>query len=139
MTDQSGVHAEAAPAMQRGLIDQPLFDEAQIRRLREALGSEDLRDMLSAFPEAAGQAFRNIGTALASNDLEEGRRRAHAFKGTASSFGAARLASLARAMELEATSITSMMRLMPDLARAIDETLAVLPGIGGAASAEAKV
>ena len=116
--------------MSRSLIDQPLLDQVQIALLRDALGEEDLRAMLSEFPGAAAQALCGIDTALASNDLEEVRRLAHAFKGVASSFGAARLAAIAVEFELEATSIASMMQLMPPLARAIDDTLAALPDIG---------
>jgi histidine phosphotransfer protein HptB len=125
--------------MQRSLIDQPLFDEAQIALLRDALGEEDLRAMLSELPSAAGQACQNITTAVASSDLEEARRLAHALKGVASSFGAARLAAIAREFELEASSIASMMQRMPDLTAVLGETLAALPGIERAPSAGACV
>jgi len=124
--------------MQPGLIDQPLFDQAQIALLRGALGEDDLRDMLAELPGAAVQAFHEIWAALASNDLEEGRRLAHALKGVASSFGAARLASIAREFELEATSIESMKQRMPDLTHAIAETVAALPDLERAPSAGAK-
>lgn len=116
--------------MPRSLIDQPAFDQAQIALLRDALGEEDLRDMLSELPAAASQALYNMEMALASNDPEEVRRLAHAFKGVASSFGAARLAALAREFELDANSVASMMLRMPALAEAIDETLAALPDVG---------
>ena len=121
--------------MQPSLTHQPLFDVAQIALLRDALGEEDLRGLLSELPSAAGQAFDQIGAALASNDPEEVRREAHALKGVASSFGAARLAAIARELELEAASIALMLQLMPALANAIDDTLAVLPGIERAPSA----
>ena len=124
--------------MQRSLTDQPLFDQGQIALLLDALGEEDLRAMLSELPAAAGQAFHKIGAALASNDLEEVRRLAHAFKGVASSFGAARLAALAREFELDASSVTSIVLRMPALADAIDETLAALAVVGYAPSAGAE-
>lgn len=111
------------------LIDQPLFDLSQIALLREALGQDDLRAMLSEFADAAKRAFWGISRAVASNDLEEVRRRAHTFKGVAGSFGAARLAAIAVEFELEATSIASIVRRMPAFADAIDETLVSLPGI----------
>jgi histidine phosphotransfer protein HptB len=125
--------------MHRGLIDQPLFDMAQIALLRDALGEEDLRAMLSELPNAAGQACHKIRAALASNDLEEVRRLSHTLKGFASSFGAARLAAIACEFELEATSIASMMQRMPVFADAIDETVAALPDVERAPSAGAKV
>ena len=124
--------------MQRSLIDQPLFDQIQIGLLRDALGEADLRAMLSEFPGAARQAFHNVGMALAANDLEEVRRLAHAFKGVASSFGAARLAAIAGEFELEATSIASMLERMPALADAIEQTLATLPDVEHVTSAGAK-
>lgn len=111
------------------LIDQPLFDLSQIDLLRDALGEEDLCAMLSEFANAARQALCGLGAALACNDLEEVRRRAHALKGVAGSFGAARIAAIAVEFELDATSIASIERRMPDLADAIDDTLAALPGV----------
>jgi Hpt domain. len=125
--------------MPRNLIGQPLFDLSQIALLRDALGQEDLRAMLSELPSAAGQAFHQIGTALASNDLEEVRHLAHALKGVASSFGAARLAEIAREFELEASSIGWVTQRMPDFADAIDATLAALPDVDRAPSAGGKV
>jgi len=125
--------------MQRSLFDQPLFDQVQIALLRDALGEEELRAMLSEFPGTAALAFRNMGTALASNDLEEVRRVAHAFKGVASSFGASLLAAMARELETEAISSASMKKRMPALTRAIDETVAALPDIGRDPSAGAEV
>ncbi len=114
------------------LIDQPLFDLSQIALLRDALGEEDLRAMLSEFSGAARQAICGISAAISSNDLDEVRRRAHAFKGVASSFGAARLAAIAVEFELEATSIISIAQRMPALANAIDDTLAALADINRA-------
>jgi histidine phosphotransfer protein HptB len=122
-----------------GLIELPLFDRSQIALLRDALGEDDLRAMLSELPGTAEHAFCEIRTALATNDLEEVRRLAHAFKGVASSFGAARLAAIAREFELEAPSIASVAQRMPALADAIDETVAALPGVERASSAGAKV
>jgi HPt (histidine-containing phosphotransfer) domain-containing protein len=122
--------------MQGSLIDQELLDRTQIALLRDALGEEDLRAMLSEFSGAVGQALSGIATALASNDLEEVRRRAHTFKGVAGSFGAARLAAIAVEFELEATSIAWIVQRMPALADAIAETLAALPDVVGAPTGE---
>jgi HPt (histidine-containing phosphotransfer) domain-containing protein len=118
-------------------MDQPLFDLAQIALLRDALGEADLRAMLADLPGAAERAGQKIRTALASNDLEEVRRQAHTLKGVASSFGAARLAAIAREFELEATSIASMLLRMPALADAIEKTSAALPGVERAPSVAA--
>jgi HPt (histidine-containing phosphotransfer) domain-containing protein len=121
--------AAGQPGVQGGLLDVPLFDAAQIASLCDALGEEDLRDMLLDFPDAATEAFQNVATAVRSSDLEGARHLAHTLKGLASSFGAARLAEIARELELEAPSIVSMMQRMPVLTDAIDATLAALPDI----------
>jgi HPt (histidine-containing phosphotransfer) domain-containing protein len=121
----------------RTLIVQPLFDLCQISLLREALGEDDLRAMLSELPGAARQAFYEIQIALDGDDLEAVRRRAHSFKGVAGSFGAARLAAIALEFEIQSTSIASIVQRMPSLAEAIDETLAALAGVETGASAEA--
>ena len=115
--------------MSETLIVEPLLDLSHIALLRDALGEEDLGVMLAEFSSAAGHALCGIQTAVACNDLEEVRRRAHAFKGVAGSFGAARLAAFAAELELEAPSIASIMQRLPDLADAIEETLAALPGV----------
>jgi len=125
--------------MQRSLKELPLYDRIQVALLRDALGEDDLRAMLSELPSAARQAFHKIGSALASNDLEQVRRMAHAFACVAGSFGAARLAAIAREFELEAISIPAMTHRMPALAWAIDETVAALPDIGRDPSEGAKV
>lgn len=121
--------------MQPSLIELPLFDRSQIALLRDALGDDDLRAMLSELAGTAEHAFRDITAALASNDLEDVRRLAHAFKGVASSFGAARLAAIACEFELEAPSIASVVQRMPALADAIEETVAALPDVERAPSA----
>ena len=125
--------------MPRSLIEPPLFDQAQIALLRDALGQEDLRAMLSELPNAAARARDKMGAALASNDLEEARRVAHALKGVASSFGAARLAAVAGEFDLEATSNTSITQRMSALTNVIDKTVAAMPELDRPASAGAKL
>jgi histidine phosphotransfer protein HptB len=128
----------ARPQGDKGVTGGPLFDEAQIAALRDALGEEDLRAMLSELPSAAGQALHKIRTALVSSDLEAARRAAHALKGVASNFGAARLAAIARELELEATSIASISQHILVLADTIDKTLAALPDVERPPSARAR-
>ncbi len=122
--------------MPRSLIEQPLCDQARIALLRDALGEEDLRAVLSEFPGAARQALCGIAAALACNDLIEVGRLAHGFKGVASSLGALRLAVIARDLELEAASIAAMNEGMHAFAAAIDDTLAALTDIVSAVEVE---
>lgn len=118
------------------LTEEPLLDLGQIALLKAALGDADLQDMLSDFSTAAREAFVVIDTALASDDLIEARRAAHAFKGVAGSFGAARLAAIAVDMELRADSIAYIRQRMNALSDAIEETGAVLCEAGRAALAD---
>ena len=102
----------------------PLLDDAQLELLREALDADELLAMLSELPQAALQAIGSIDSAVRSNDLEEARRSAHVLKGVASSFGAARLAAMAREIELETPTIDCMVNCVPDLIETVNRTAA---------------
>lgn len=103
-----------------------LIDEDQIGLLREALEPEQLAAMLSELPLAARQALEAIEAAVGSTQLVEVRRAAHVLKGAASSFGAARLAEIARKIELELPSIEDVDGIMPLLVETIAKTNAAL-------------
>jgi HPt (histidine-containing phosphotransfer) domain-containing protein len=105
-----------------------LLDDAQLELLREALDEDELRAMLSELPEAARQAIDAIETSVAANDLDQARRSAHVLKGVASSFGAARLAAIAREIELELPSIASVATCVPWLIETVEQTAAAFPG-----------
>ena len=105
----------------------PLLDEDQIGLLREALDPDELAGMLSELPLAARLAREAIEAAVGSEQLEEARRAAHVLKGAASSFGAARLAEIARKIELELPSIEVVDGIMPLLIETIAQTTAALP------------
>ena len=110
------------------LRQMPLLDDAQLELLREALDEEELCAMLSELPQAAMQAIGSIEVAVQSNDLDEARRSAHVLKGVASSFGAARLAAMAREVELEIATIDCVEKCLPDLIKAVEQTAAAFPG-----------
>ncbi|WKA29844.1 Hpt domain-containing protein [Bradyrhizobium roseum] len=104
-----------------------LLDDEQIGLLREALEPDELAAMLSELPLAARHALAAIEAAVKSAELDEARRAAHVLKGAASSFGAARLAEVARAIELDLPSIADIDRTMPLLVEIIAQTTAALP------------
>lgn len=104
-----------------------VLDDDQIGLLREALEPEDLAAMLSEFPLTARRALEAIEAAVGSEELAEARRAAHVLKGAASSFGAARLAEIARRIELELSSIEDVDGIMPSLVETIAKTTAALP------------
>ncbi len=105
-----------------------LLDDAQLELLREALDEDELRAMLSELPEAARQAIDAIETSVAANDLDQARRSAHVLKGVASSFGAARLAAIAREIELELPSIECIATCVPWLIETVEQTAAAFSG-----------
>jgi HPt (histidine-containing phosphotransfer) domain-containing protein len=109
------------------LLTIPLLDDDQIGLLREALDPGELAAMFSDLPLAAQQALEAIGTATGSQNLDDVRRAAHVLKGTASSFGAARLAEIARVIELELASIAEVDQTMPLLVETVTRTTAALP------------
>jgi len=105
---------------------EPLFDDAQIEILRDAVGPEDLGDMLAELPRHAVRSLDAIEAALAADDFDQACHAAHVLKGVAGSFGAARLAAVAREMELESSSVTALRQLVPALADTIELTSAAL-------------
>jgi histidine phosphotransfer protein HptB len=112
--------------MQASAELQPLFDSEQLDLLRDALGPHELLAMLLQLPDAAAQSLDAIRVAVAADNVDEARRVAHMLKGFSSSFGAARLSSLAREMELELDTIAAISDRIPLLVATIDATLAEL-------------
>jgi HPt (histidine-containing phosphotransfer) domain-containing protein len=116
---------------------EPLLDPEQIAQLREALGPEDLGPMLAELSPQALLSLETIETALAADDLDQSRRAAHVLKGFASSFGAARLAAIARDIELVCPSVTAIRRCMPALVATIEATAAAIGELAATAGADA--
>jgi len=114
--------------MLEGVTQEPLFDESQIELLRDALGEDELGEMFADLPEAAQRSLAAIEVAVEANDLEQAKRAAHVLKGVAGSFGAARLALIAREIELELPSVASIAQTIPVLMAALNDTAASLPG-----------
>jgi HPt (histidine-containing phosphotransfer) domain-containing protein len=104
----------------------PLLDPEQIELLRQAMGPEDLGAMLAELPQHALQSLDAIKAALAADDRDQTRRAAHVLKGFAGSFGAARLAAVARDMELECPSVKALRQCMPALVETIEATAAAI-------------
>jgi len=106
----------------------PLLDVAQLDMLREALDEDELQAMLSELPQTAMQAIDAIEQAVKTNDLDGARRAAHVLKGVASSFGAARLAEMAREIELDMATIDRVAACVPELIATVERTAAAFSG-----------
>jgi histidine phosphotransfer protein HptB len=109
--------------------DDPLFDEAQIGLLRDAIGPEDLLTMLQDLPPAAKKSVDEIIDAVNVGDFDQARRSAHTLKGCAGSFGAARLASFAAEIELQSPSVGAMHRRLPELSECLRQTTVALSDV----------
>ncbi|GLH81184.1 hypothetical protein SSBR45G_60930 [Bradyrhizobium sp. SSBR45G] len=102
--------------------DVPLMDQDQLDLLRAALDPDELRAMLGQLPSAAEQGLAAIKAALAAGDLPQVCRAAHVLKGSASSFGAARLAEIARRIELDLTTSGEIEACLPVLCETVAAT-----------------
>ncbi len=92
--------------------------------------------MLADLPPAAAQGLGRIEKAIAAGDLEGMRRAAHALKGGAGSYGAARLAAAAKEFELAMLTIDAAIASIGALQEVVAETLAAFRRLGqGAAEA----
>ncbi|CCD85476.1 conserved protein of unknown function; putative Hpt domain protein [Bradyrhizobium sp. ORS 285] len=100
----------------------PLIDQDQLDLLQAALDPDELRAMLVALPSAAAAGLAAIKAALAADDLPRARKAAHVLKGSSSSLGAARLAELARVIELELATAEEIEAHLPPLDETIDAT-----------------
>ncbi len=109
----------------------PQFDMAQLGMLREALGDDNFHALLVGLPDAGSTIIKQIAAAIASGDLGSARRAAHDLKGMAGSFGAVRLADLARAIELEPLTLEEVSDRVTALADAVEMARAGLSEIWG--------
>lgn len=76
-------------------IDPHTFDELQANA-----GADFVAELVQTFAEEAPGLLAELHDALAANAVERFRRAAHSLKSNGSTFGATRLAALARDLEL---------------------------------------
>ena len=113
--------------------DRDLIDEAQIEEIRAGVGDEMLAELLSAFCDDVGKEFDRVRNASAAEDWAALAVSAHTLKGVASNLGAARIAGLAKSLELAAKDAANLNTVAPileldsdlfgNLATAVDRTV----------------
>lgn len=108
------------------LVQEPLIDHDQIDLLREALGEDELRALYSDFASSAAGSLEAITRALELGELADVRKAAHLLKGLSGGFGAARVAALARHIELVADSLETIKQHLPCLVETIEQTNSTL-------------
>jgi HPt (histidine-containing phosphotransfer) domain-containing protein len=101
------------------VIDPHTFDELQANA-----GADFVIELVDTFAEEAPGLLIELRTAKSQDAAERFRRAAHSLKSNSSTFGAQRLAALARQLELD--GVSSDMAALDALAREFDVTLAAL-------------
>jgi len=82
----------------------PAIDRAALDQLRAAMDSDALGELIATFLEDTEELIGTMRHALVGGDIDAFRRAAHSLKSNAASFGAVRVAALARDLEMLARS-----------------------------------
>lgn len=82
--------------MNPAVIDPHTFDELQANA-----GADFVLELVDTFAEEAPRLFAELRSALEAGAADRFRRAAHSLKSNSNTFGATRLATMARALELE--------------------------------------
>jgi len=108
--------------MNPAVIDPHTFDELQANA-----GADFVLELVDTFAEEAPRLLAELRGALAAGAAERFRRAAHSLKSNSNTFGATRLAAMARALELEglAPDATALDALAPE----IDTVVAALKAL----------
>src|SRR4249920_997530 len=82
-------------------MDESVIDEAVYAELQDTAGAEFVAELVDAFLEEAPGMLAELRNARAENHADRFRRSAHSLKSNSNTFGAVRLAALARELELK--------------------------------------
>jgi histidine phosphotransfer protein HptB len=117
---QSRPHTDAQDRpMNPPVIDPHVFDELQANA-----GADFVLELVGTLAEEAPRLLAELHSALDAGAAERFRRAAHSLKSNSNTFGATRLATMARALELE--GLPPNADGVDALAPEIDTTLAAL-------------
>jgi HPt (histidine-containing phosphotransfer) domain-containing protein len=82
-------------------MDESVIDKAVYAELQDTAGAEFVAELVDTFFEEASGMLAELRGARAENHCERFRRAAHSLKSNSNTFGAVRLAALARELELK--------------------------------------
>ena len=108
--------------MNPAVIDPHTFDELQANA-----GADFVLELVDTFAEEAPRLLTELRSALAAGAAERFRRAAHSLKSNSDTFGATRLAAMARALELEGLPLEA--GALDALVLEIDGTVAALQAL----------
>lgn len=77
-----------------------IIDQATFGELKQMSGAEFINELIDTFLDDAPKLVSEIRSALDAQDADSFRRAAHSLKSNAATFGAARLAELAKELEM---------------------------------------
>jgi HPt (histidine-containing phosphotransfer) domain-containing protein len=120
------LHSSIASGDAEGAPELPLIDQRVLSDWSQDMDKEDVRAILAQVPDETAKSVAALKEAIERSDLTSARRAAHRLKGMASNLGAARLARMARAIELGSQSIDEAAGQMAALQRTVSETLEAL-------------
>ena len=126
MQPPAELRSTSASANATAEAELPLIDHRAMSDWCDDMDKEDVLAILARVPEEGIRSLADFEKAIATSDLASARRTAHRLKGMAHNLGAARLAQLARAVELDCQSIDDVSRRMPTLEQALRDTLEAL-------------
>ena len=89
------MRARARHEMTTSVIDMPTFTA-----LQETTGADFVAELVGTFLEEAPRMLAELRSALAAQSADTFRRAAHSLKSNSNTFGASRLAEMARELEL---------------------------------------
>jgi len=82
-------------------MDESVIDKAVYEELQETAGAEFVAELVDTFIEEVPGMLAELRSARADNHADRFRRAAHSLKTNGNTFGAMRLGSLARDLELK--------------------------------------
>jgi HPt (histidine-containing phosphotransfer) domain-containing protein len=81
-------------------MGEAVIDKAVFAALEDTAGAEFVAELVDTFVEEASGMLAELRSARAANHADRFRRAAHSLKSDSSTFGAVKLAALARELEL---------------------------------------
>ena len=108
-------------------MDESVIDRAVYAALEDTVGADFAAELVGTFLEEASGMLAELRSARADNHAARFRRAAHSLKSNSNTFGAARLAALARDLELKgldadpARDVAALAALDAEYARAAAE------------------
>jgi CheY-like chemotaxis protein len=120
--------AEPGPETGSAEPDTMVLDHSHLEALSCHLPSDDVRELLTLFPEQLDAHISSIEAFLAAGDLATLAREAHSLAGAASNYGAVKLTALAREIEkaCETSDVEGAARRAERLPALAEETCAGL-------------